>query len=155
MQLEVVPLKHRLVSRFQRYVLNPGVKLVAGYVPPWALLETIGRVSGNPRRTPVGNNMDGDTLWIVAENGDHCAYVRNVRANPQVRVRTGGHWRKGTATLLPEDDVGARLRGFRRSSSVAVRLAGTRLLTLRIDLDATSGSVESARVTAGEEPGGR
>jgi hypothetical protein len=41
-----------------------------GVVPPgYALLETVGRGSGLPRQTPVGDGLIGDTFWIVAEHG--------------------------------------------------------------------------------------
>ncbi|TML78566.1 MAG: nitroreductase family deazaflavin-dependent oxidoreductase [Actinobacteria bacterium] len=49
-----------------------------------ALLETIGRKSGQPRRTPVGNGLRGDKFWIVTEHGHSTAYVKNIKANPRV-----------------------------------------------------------------------
>jgi F420H(2)-dependent quinone reductase len=33
------------------------------------MLETIGRRSGQLRRTPIGDGLIGDTFWIVAEHG--------------------------------------------------------------------------------------
>ena len=65
-------MKHRIVHAFQKYVFNPPVKALfaAGLVPPsYALLETIGRTSGLPRQTPVGNGLVGATIWIVTEHG--------------------------------------------------------------------------------------
>jgi len=40
-------------------------------VPPPgdALLETTGRRTGQPRRTPVCDGLDGDTFWLVAQRG--------------------------------------------------------------------------------------
>ena len=118
-----------------KYAVNPFVKLVAGYMPFWSLLETKGRKSGLPRRNPVGNGLDGDTFWIVAEHGNKAAYVRNIKADPHVRVRVGGRWRSGYAHLMPEDDPRARQRTMRRGNAAFVRLMGTELLTVRIDLD--------------------
>jgi len=58
-----------------------------GVAPPSrAILETTGRRSGVPRRTPVGNGLDGDTFWIVAEHGRRAAYVRNLPAEPRVNA---------------------------------------------------------------------
>jgi deazaflavin-dependent oxidoreductase (nitroreductase family) len=115
---------------------NPIVKLFAGRVPWWVLLETRGRKSGEPRRTPVTNGVRGNTLWIVAEHGHGANYVRNIKADPHVRVRVDGRWRRGDAHILEDDDALARQATLgRRFNSVLVRLAGTDLLTVRIDLD--------------------
>ena len=101
-----------------------------------ALLETKGRVSGLARRVPVGNGLRGDTFWIVAEHGPASDYVRNIEADPRVRVKVGRRWRSGTAHLLPDDDVRARMRSLRRPvNDAAVRLMGSDPLTVRIDLD--------------------
>jgi deazaflavin-dependent oxidoreductase (nitroreductase family) len=101
-----------------------------------ALLETTGRRSGEPRRVPVGNGLRGDTFWIVSEHGYESDYVKNIQANPRVRVKVGREWRSGTAEVLPGDDVRARMRGLGRPANDAmVRLAGSSLMTVRIDLD--------------------
>ena len=132
-------LKRRIATTFSGYVANPLVTLIAGRLPGVpALLETIGRKSGEPRHTPVGNGLSGDTFWIVAEHGRHSDYVRNLMANPRVRVRVGGSWRAGTAHVMPEDDPRARQRTLDPLNAAIVRLVGTDLLTLRIDLDRTA-----------------
>ncbi|MFD8611543.1 nitroreductase/quinone reductase family protein [Streptomyces sp. NPDC059631] len=123
-------LKHRMVTRFQRYIANP----VTRRLPLQTLLETTGRVSGLPRRTPVGGRRTGASFWIVSEFGTRSQYVRNIQADPAVRVRIGGRWHRGTAHLLPEDDAAARLRSLPRFNSAAVRAFGTDLLTVRVDL---------------------
>jgi deazaflavin-dependent oxidoreductase (nitroreductase family) len=101
----------------------------------YAILETIGRRSGELRQTPVGDGLRGDTFWLVAEHGRRAGYVRNIEANPRVRVFTNGRWRPGTAHLLPDDDPRARQRSLGRLNAIAVRAMGTDLLTIRIDLD--------------------
>jgi deazaflavin-dependent oxidoreductase (nitroreductase family) len=95
----------------------------------------VGRKSGRPRQTPVGNGLQGDTFWIVAEHGRHSDWVRNVVANPRVRVKVGGAWRSGTARLMPDDDPIARQRTLDQMNALVVRLMGTELLTVRVDLD--------------------
>jgi hypothetical protein len=52
-----------------------------------------------------------------------------------VRLQVRGQWRDGTAHLLPADDVTQRLKTLPAVNGLAVRLQGTDLLTLRIDLD--------------------
>ncbi|MFF2653752.1 nitroreductase/quinone reductase family protein [Streptomyces sp. NPDC058045] len=121
--------KYRTVTAFQRR-LNP----LLSRLPFQTVLETTGRNSGLPRRTPVGGRRSGDTFWLVSEFGDRSQYVRNVRADPRVRVRLRGRWYSGTAHPLPEDDAAARLRTLPRFNSAAVRGFGSGLLTVRIDL---------------------
>lgn len=127
--------KRRLSRALGKYVVNPVVKIMAGHVPWWALLETTGRKTGKPRRNPVGNGLDGNTFWIVAEHGPKAAYVRNIKANPNVRVRVGGRWRSGVAQVLEDDDARARQRTLRPVNAAFVRLMGTDLLTVRVDLE--------------------
>ncbi|MCW7944523.1 nitroreductase [Streptomyces hygroscopicus] len=124
-------LKYRAVTAFQRRVVNP----VLRRLPFQTALETTGRVSGLPRRTPVGGRRVGDSFWLVSEHGERSQYIRNIRANPRVRVRLGGRWHTGTAHLLADDDPRARLGTLPRLNSAAVRALGTRLLTVRVDLD--------------------
>jgi hypothetical protein len=44
-------------------------------------------------------------------------------------------WRTGRAILLPDDDTRVRQATLHRLNAAAVRVAGTDLLTVRIDLD--------------------
>ena len=130
--------KRRLTSGLGRYVVNPVAKaaIKLGVAPGYALLETTGRTSGRPRTTPVGNGLDGDTFWIVAEHGRRAGYVRNIERDPRVRVKVRGRWRTGTAHVMPHDDPRERQRRIgRRLNAVVVRTMGTDLLTVRIDLD--------------------
>ena len=128
-------LKRQLATTGAHYLWNPIMRLVAGLPGAPALLETTGRKSGQPRQTPVGNGLQGDTFWIVAEHGRHSDWVRNIVANPRVRVKAGGAWRNGTASLMPDDDPRARQRTLDQMNALVVRLMGTELLTVRVDLD--------------------
>src|SRR5439155_15175723 len=111
--------KRQVVRFVQKYGINPPLKaaLAAGVVPPThALLETKGRTTGRTWRNPVGNGLskDGTTFWIVAEHGHHAGYVRNITADPHVRVKAGRHWRNGVAVILEDDDPRRRLRSIGR-----------------------------------------
>lgn len=123
-------IKHRLVTTFQRRVANP----LSSRMPGQILLETTGRTSGLPRRTPVGGSRVGQQFWLVSEYGDKSQYVRNILADPRVRVRIKGTWHTGTAHPMPRDDPRARLRTLPTGNSAVVRLMGTNLLTVRVDL---------------------
>jgi deazaflavin-dependent oxidoreductase (nitroreductase family) len=104
-------------------------------LPGIVILETTGRKSGTPRRVPVTRLIEGDTLWIVTEHGHRAAYVRNIKANPHVRVRAGRRWRPGMAEVLTDYDWRALQRRLpSKLSSATVRLMGTEHLTIRVDL---------------------
>ncbi|MFJ9664441.1 nitroreductase/quinone reductase family protein [Streptomyces sp. NPDC101219] len=122
--------KYRIARAVQRRI-NP----VLRRLPLQTVLETTGRVSGLPRATPVGGRRTGDAFWLVSEFGERSQYVRNIRADPRVRVRLRGRWHTGTAVLLPDDDPRARLRRLPRLNGLAVRAFGAELLTVRVDLD--------------------
>jgi deazaflavin-dependent oxidoreductase (nitroreductase family) len=127
----IVTTLERPNNRLTRYALR------AGFAPRvFALLETTGRRSGRPRHTPVGNGLDGDTFWLVAAHGTQSDYVRNLRADPRVRVKIGRRWRIGTAEILPDDDPIARSRRLPYQWDAALgRLMASEALTVRIDLD--------------------
>jgi deazaflavin-dependent oxidoreductase (nitroreductase family) len=131
--------KRRISTFFSAKLLNPIVKAAvsAGIpLPGISILETTGRKSGQPRRTPVGKALEGDTFWIVAEHGRRASYVRNLTANPRVRVKVGRRWRTGTAHPMPEDDWRERQRRIpNKMNSAVVRIAGSDPMTVRIDLD--------------------
>lgn len=129
--IPVTERKRRRVGFFHRHVANP----ITRRLPTQVLLETKGRRSGLPRRTPIGGRLDGATFWLVSDHGEASDYVRNIKADSRVRVRIRGRWRAGTAVLLPDDDPSARLATLPRFNSSMVRALGTDLLTVRIDLD--------------------
>ena len=123
--------KRRRVGFFHRHIANP----ITRWLPTHVLLETTGRISGKPRRTPIGGRLDGAAFWLVSDHGEASDYVRNIKANNRVRIRIRGRWRTGTASLLPDDDPHARLATLPRVNSSMVRALGTDLLTVRVDLD--------------------
>lgn len=127
--------QRRLLVGLQKRVVNPVAKLVAGYFPGTALLETTGRKSGAPRRTPISNGLDGNVFWIVAEQGHRAQYVKNMKADPRVRIRVHRKWRTGTARIEPDEDPIARSRSLPRVNAWLVRAVGSELLTIKVELD--------------------
>jgi deazaflavin-dependent oxidoreductase (nitroreductase family) len=145
----VLDLQNRVFNRAGRALLDRGLAPAT-----YALLETTGRRSGLPRRIPVANGLQGDVFWLIAGLGDQAQYVKNIRANPRVRVKARParlrdgfrfRWYAGTARPLPEDDAAARHRelgrgrpGYRLDGILLrqlSRLGPGRMLTIRIDLD--------------------
>jgi deazaflavin-dependent oxidoreductase (nitroreductase family) len=116
----------------------------------FALLETTGRRTGLPRHTPVGNGLAGDTFWLIAAHGRQADFVRNIVAEPRVRVLVNRGWRSGVAVLMPGDDTQARSRELPSQADAAIgRLLATTPMTIRIDLDPVPPSVGQP------SPGGR
>jgi deazaflavin-dependent oxidoreductase (nitroreductase family) len=124
----------RWVRAYQRAV-NPGFRRWAGRAHGWAVIETTGRRSGLPRHTPVGGRLVGDTYWLVAGDGSHSDFVKNLGVHPEVRVQVHGRWRTGRAVTLPDDDARRRLLRLNPINSVFVGIAAKDPLTVRIDLD--------------------
>ena len=95
-----------------------------------------------PRQTPIGGHLEGSSYWLVAEHGAHSDYVRNLLANPQVRIKLRHRWIRGTATLLPGDDGLARRRRLDRANKLSGRIDGvifragaSEPTTIRVDLE--------------------
>jgi deazaflavin-dependent oxidoreductase (nitroreductase family) len=141
-------LKHRLTRPLERYVINPVMRTACRTnVAPsaFALVATTGRRTGRHRVTPVGNGLEADVFWLVAEHGQQCDYVKNLVANPQVEVKARRQWRRGSARIVPGDDAAARRRRLDKANGLLGRLDGwifrataTDPLTIRVDLEPTS-----------------
>lgn len=142
-------LQNRVFNRPTRFLLAHGLG-----PPTYALLETTGRRTGQARQLPVANGLQGDTFWLIAGLGEEAQYVRNIKANPRVRIKARparlrdglrASWRSGTCHLMPDDDAHARHRqlgrgrpGYQLDGILLRRLASLgsgRMLTIRIDLD--------------------
>ena len=115
------------------------------------LIRAALRGLGAPRVRPAGDDRPPDRagaaypggkrarwryLWLVAAHGTQAGYVRNLQAEPRVRVKAGGLWRAGTAVVLPGDDPAARSRMLphQLDAAIGTMMASARL-TIRIDLD--------------------
>jgi deazaflavin-dependent oxidoreductase (nitroreductase family) len=134
------PLQNRLVNPVIRLAFRLGLP-----DPGDALLETTSRHGGAPRLTPVCDGLDGDRFWLLSQHGRDAAWVRDIEADPRVRVRLSSRrparWRAGTANVLAEDDPRARQRlleaghPWRRLCLRASAALARDPVTVRIDLD--------------------
>lgn len=137
--------RQAMQRRIQKYVLNPGMRAAirSGCTPRmFALLETTGRRTGRHHQTPVTVLADGGTVWLVAEQGLRADYVRNITAQPRVRLKIGRRWHSGRAELLPEDDAWSRHtlieRGngwMGRADGIFFKVLARSPVTVRVDLD--------------------
>jgi deazaflavin-dependent oxidoreductase (nitroreductase family) len=140
-------MKSRIVDHCRNRSSTPLDKLAFALrtpLPGDALLETIGRRTGQPRVTPVCDCLEGSTFWIVAQRGRCADFVKNIDSNPHVRVKgslSGTAWRDGTARILDDDDPKERVkilsRGnpWRRLCLQTSASIATTPVTIRIDLD--------------------
>ena len=74
-------------------------------------LTTMGRRTGLPREIEIWFGAQGETLYLLAGLGERAHWVRNLRANPAVRVRIGGSTYAGRARVVEhgtEEDTAAR-----------------------------------------------
>jgi deazaflavin-dependent oxidoreductase (nitroreductase family) len=153
--------RQRVIHPLQTSVVNPLIRLAfrIGIPDPGdALLETTGRRTGKPRLTPVCDGLEGNTFWLLSQRGRDAAWVRDIEADPRVRVKLRSRrptaWRSGTARILDDDDPHERQRllsqrkPWRRLCLSTSGSLATDLLTVRIDLDPTVSPRYVSRPTA-------
>lgn len=77
----------------------------------YCYLTTVGRVTGNPHTIEIWFALDGDTLFMMAGDGERADWVRNLRHTPEVRVRVGDQHFRGDARVVdPASEEDARAR---------------------------------------------
>jgi deazaflavin-dependent oxidoreductase (nitroreductase family) len=99
----------RGLARFNRRVANPIVRLVAGRVPPLAVIHHTGRSSGRIYRTPVLAFVRNDVLVITLVYGAGSDWVRNVDAAGGASITRLG---RSEAYVEPEISRGQEARGW-------------------------------------------
>jgi deazaflavin-dependent oxidoreductase (nitroreductase family) len=65
-----------------------------------ALLTTVGRRTGKRRHRAIRAVRDGDRVYAVAFFGDDCAWVKNVRAQPNVKLKLGATTYDAVASVV-------------------------------------------------------
>ena len=82
------------LARFNRRVTNPIQRMWAGWLPPFAIVEHVGRRSGKPYRTPVNvfsTNVDGKPgVAILLTYGPDRDWLKNLTAAGGGRMRHKG-----------------------------------------------------------------
>ena len=73
-------------------------------------LTTIGRKTGRERTVEIWFGLEGDCFYLLSGGGDSAHWVRNLRAEPQVKVELGRRMYLGTARLVEAPDEDARAR---------------------------------------------
>ena len=81
------------------------------------LLEHVGRKSGLTRYScveVVDRDAGGASLTIVSGYGEHAQWYRNLRAHPDIEIRTGGGRRAVRAKLLSPEEGADVMAGYAR-----------------------------------------
>jgi deazaflavin-dependent oxidoreductase (nitroreductase family) len=123
--------RHRIFWK----IVNPPTRAAAGLAPWWVLLETRGRLSGKRRRVPLARGpRDGDVVWLGSVHGRRASWVRNIEANPEVRIMLSGRWHDGRATVREYDE--AIVRRFSAYARTGPRMLGIEPALVRVELQA-------------------
>ncbi len=77
---------------------------------PLGYLETIGRVSGQKRKTEIWFGYERGMIYILSGGGLNKDWIRNFRKTPDVRFRVGDVWVEGTARVVEDNVLDARVR---------------------------------------------
>src|SRR6516162_2751973 len=82
------------VARFNRHVTNPIQRMWAGWLPPFAIIEHVGRRSGKAYRTPVNvfsTSVDGKPgVAVLLTYGPDRDWVKNLKAAGSGKMRRNG-----------------------------------------------------------------
>ena len=127
---------NRRRARFRVFwrIVNPLINHAGRLTPWWVIIETTGRKTGQPRQFPLATGpFDGNATWLIAVHGRRTLWLRNVEAEPTVRLRVRGRWRTGRAVVEPYDP--AIVKRFSLYARSATRLAAMDPLLVRVDLD--------------------
>ena len=60
-----------------------------GFGKIFLIIETIGRISGKKRRTPVEYHRVNKVITVVSARGNNAGWIKNIQKNPSVCVRLG------------------------------------------------------------------
>jgi deazaflavin-dependent oxidoreductase (nitroreductase family) len=96
-------------ARFNRKVANPVMRLVAGWLPPFALVRHRGRVTGRDYATPVLAFGTDDGLVVGVLYGTSSDWVSNLLAAGRAAVKRRGEAHEYEQLRFVGSDEGLRL----------------------------------------------
>jgi deazaflavin-dependent oxidoreductase (nitroreductase family) len=107
-------------------------------------LQTTGRSSGRPRTIEIWFATDGARLYLLAGGRHGAHWVRNLVADPRVRVRIGGRTLEGTARVTEGTEreplarrlLAAKYQGWREGAPLSSWAAGS--LPVEVSFDAAA-----------------
>jgi deazaflavin-dependent oxidoreductase (nitroreductase family) len=93
----------RPMRRFTMRFVNPITRLVAGWLPLFAVITYRGRKSGKVYHTPMNLFRLGDDYVFALTYGKDVQWVKNVMASGELEARTMGRTIHLTDPVLFED----------------------------------------------------
>jgi deazaflavin-dependent oxidoreductase (nitroreductase family) len=104
-------------------------------------LQTTGRRSGRPRTIEIWFGTDGARVYLLAGGRRSAHWVRNLEADPRVRLRIGGTTVSGTARVIEGEELeplarrllAAKYQGWREGQPLSRWASGS--LPVAIELD--------------------
>ncbi len=121
----------RFIGRFNKCVTNPIANLVAGWLPPFAMIGHRGRVSGRQYRTPVAAFRSKDGLVVALTYGADADWVKNILKAERCTVRRLGREKEATGPRIVTGPEGMKLVPTLVRFPLTL-LNATEFLTLRI-----------------------
>jgi deazaflavin-dependent oxidoreductase (nitroreductase family) len=117
------------------------VSLDALATEQFCYITTKGRRTGNPHEIEIWFGLEGSTLYMLSGGRERSDWVRNIRADPSVRVHIGAREFSGTGRAVEagtdEDALARRLLLEKYSPTYSGDLTdwGRTALSVAIDLN--------------------
>jgi deazaflavin-dependent oxidoreductase (nitroreductase family) len=116
------------------------------------LLTTTGRKSGKPRVVPLQYEEIEGKIYLGSSRGGRADWVRNIRADPKVRVRVGRRRFTGRAEIVTDagriaDFLKVRMRRHPRMVGAMLRAEGISDIPDRRALEQYAGSLAMVVIT--------
>lgn len=94
----------KALARFNKVVTNPIQRQWAPHLPPFAMIEHVGRKTGKKYSIPVLAFVERDKVTIILTYGRHTDWVRNVQAAGSFGlIRKDRHYRVTGPRVVPSD----------------------------------------------------
>jgi deazaflavin-dependent oxidoreductase (nitroreductase family) len=118
LELEFFRALNRVVEPLVRKGLGSPRLVPTGFV----VLESLGRVSGRWRRTPLAATRLGPYVVVSTFRGNRSQWVRNLRAHPEARVWLAGKRRDGKALVVQGGRTGRVPARFPQAMRALIKL---------------------------------
>jgi len=107
------------LARFNRHVTNPVQRMWAGWLPPFGIVEHVGRRSGKPYRTPVDvfstTVDDKPGVAILLTYGPDRDWLKNLTAAGGGRMRRNGkNFGVSDPHVVTKAEAAAHITGWAR-----------------------------------------
>ena len=76
----------------------------------FSYVTTTGRRTGKPHQIEIWFGADGSTIYLLSGGGDRSDWVKNLQADPAVRVGIGDREWQARARVVDDADEDARAR---------------------------------------------